>query len=171
MGQAGMPSSYDASMSAYGYGGGGAPSFSAAAVASGVPPLPIFQGWNQDPVPIPPYAAAHAASQYSGYPNNGHQNSQYYAPPAQHAYQQPQSTSRPYDEGELSDGEFENNGNHSNNGPIISTYESIQYRGNDGPNHVDMAQRSAYPGGREQDPQTSYNSCKFPYTLKILVSP
>lgn len=159
MGQAGMPSSYDASMSAYGYGDA-AQAYSSSAAASGVPPLPIFQGWNQDPIPLP-YAPAQAVPQYSGYSNGGHQNSQYYAPPTQHAYQQPQSNSRPYDEGELSDGEFESNGNHLNNDRTTSAYGLNQYGRNEGQNYVDAAQRSVYPGSRAQNPQPSYISCRF----------
>jgi hypothetical protein len=157
MGQAGMPSSYDASMSTYGYNGATS-SFSASAIASGVPPLPIYQGWNQDPDSLPPYAPAHTAPQYGGYSNGVHQNPQYYAP-TQPTYQQNQPASRPYDEGELSEGEFEG---------ATPAYGTNQYRANDGKGYVDTAQRSGYSGAHDQNFQPSYHSCKLQYPLLVL---
>jgi len=159
MGQAGMPSSYDASMSTYGYNGA-TPSFSASAVASGVPPLPIYQGWNQDPVPAPPYAPTHTTQQYGGYSNGVHQNPQYYAP-TQPTYQQNQPASRPYDEGELSEGEFEG---------ATPAYGTNQYRANDGKGHVDTAQGSGYSGIHEQNPHPSYHLCELHHPLLVLRS-
>lgn len=161
MSQAGMPSSYDASLGTYGYNGP-APSFSASALASGVPPLPIFQGWNQDPTPLPPYAPAHTQQHYAGYSNGAHQNPQYYAP-TQTPYQQPQAqqpASRPYDEGELSEGEFDGNAGASNNGQGRSTYTANQYRGNDNRGYVDTTQRTSYSGAQDQNSHPSYHSCK-----------
>ena len=150
MDQAGMPSSYDASgMSTYGYNGA-TPSFSASAIASGVPPLPIYQGWNQDPVPLPPYAPANPTPQYGGYTNGVHQNPQYYPPP-QPTYQHNQPASRPYDEGELSEGEFEG---------AAPSYGTNQYRPNDGKGHVKTTQRSSYPIAHDQN-QSPIHFCKL----------
>ncbi|TVY33828.1 hypothetical protein LSUB1_G007417 [Lachnellula subtilissima] len=156
MDQAGMPSSYDASgMPTYGYNG--ATPFSASAIASGVPPLPIYQGWNQDPVPLPPYAPANPTPQYGGYSNGVHQNPQYYPPP-QPTYQHNQPTSRPYDEGELSEGEFEG---------AAPSYGTNQYRPNDGKSHVKIAQRSGYPVAHDQNPQSPIHfSNKYNYPAR-----
>ncbi|TVY73282.1 hypothetical protein LSUE1_G007927 [Lachnellula suecica] len=158
MGQAGMPSSYDASMSTHGYNGA-TPSFSASAIASGVPPLPIYQGWNSDPVPLPPYAPAQPVPQFSGYSNGPTQNSQYYSAPTQAPYQQSPQNSRPYDEGELSEGEFDGSTGpaSANNGRAQSAYGAKQSRAHEGTNYVDNAQRSGYFGAQDHNSQPSYH--------------
>jgi len=94
-------SSYDASMSAYAYNRS-IPTFSAAAVASGVPPLPIYQGWNQDAMPLPPYTAPHNPSQYTGYGGSSQSNAQYYQPAGQQNYHQNTGIAKPLEQTDLS---------------------------------------------------------------------
>lgn len=160
--QGNMSSSYDAS--GYGYNGPPAPVpaplFSASTLASGVPPLPIYQGWNQDSMPLPPFNPSDN-QQYMGYADtnaqNAHHNSQYYVgQPSQSSYQpnrQPmQQASQLYDEGEVSESEFRANSHQMNNhaGP----HGANQYDRNDygeptstyNGNAAQAAQRAYQPG-------------------------
>ncbi|KAH8646374.1 hypothetical protein BGZ60DRAFT_570702 [Tricladium varicosporioides] len=152
MAQGNMPASYDAPMSSYGYNGP-TPSFSATAIASGVPPLPIYQGWNQDAVPMPLYQPANGPA-YNPYPENTHPNPPYYTPSNQHAYQQNTLITKPFDEGEVSEGEFE---------PAAASipptsYASDQYRPNDRGEYSESSRRTiSYTGAPSQVPQQQYN--------------
>ena len=139
-----MASNYDTSMSAYGYNGA-IPGFSAAAVASGVPPLPIFQGWNQDSIPLPPYTSPQNAPQYAEYSDGSHHNAQYFPPVEPQHYQHSTQAAKPFDNGELSEGEFEDNSFPGNTAPV--SYGINQYQGNGG--YVDTAHRAVY--SRSQD--------------------
>ena len=145
-GQTHMAANYDA----YGYNRA-VPAFSAAAVASGIPPLPIYQGWNQDPIPLPPYTAPQSATQYTGYKDNSHQNSQYYPAVNQTNYQQNTQAGRHFEQGELSEGEFEDGAAVTNTPPI--GYGASHYRGNDGTGYVDTAQRAVYSRNNDYHPQ------------------
>jgi hypothetical protein len=142
-----MASNYDTSMSAYGYNGS-IPSFSATAVASGVPPLPIFQGWNQDSIPLPPYISPQNAPQYAEYNDNSHHNTQYFPPVEPQLYQQNTQAARPFDNGELSEGEFEDSNVPGNTAPV--SYGMNQYQGNGG--YVDTAHRAVYSKSQEFSP-------------------
>lgn len=154
IGHGNMSSSYDASMSGFGYNGP-APSFSASAIATGVPPLPIYQGWNQDSIPLPPYSA-HNSQQYSGYSDtnaqNNHHNSQYYI--SQPSYQPPPQVSQPYDEGEVSEGEFKGNSRQMNNS--TATHGANQYSVNERTNYGE--QHGIYTVPTTQAPQRPYHS-------------
>jgi hypothetical protein len=148
-----MASNYDTSMNAYGYNRT-VPAFSAAAVASGVPPLPIYQGWNQDAVPLPPYTLPQNGGQYNGYTNNVQsQQQQYYPPPAQPSYQQHPQQPKPFEQ-DLDEGEFDDSAVAAN-APSIG-YGATQYRGNDGTGYVDTAQRAVYSRPQEYSPQQSH---------------
>jgi hypothetical protein len=104
-----MGGNYDASMAAYSYNRS-IPGFSAAAVASGVPPLPIYQGWNQDAVPLPPYTAPSNHSQYSGYGGVPQTSAQYYQPVGKQNYHQNTASAKSFEQADLSEGEFEDVG-------------------------------------------------------------
>jgi hypothetical protein len=148
-----MGTNYDASMAAYAYNRA-IPNFSAAAVASGVPPLPIYQGWNQDPVPLPPYSAPHHPSQYTGYGGAPQVNSQFYQPMGHQNYPQNTGAGKPFEQTDLSEGEFEDAGASINTPPI--GYGSNQYRGNDGTGYMDTAQRAVYSRPQDYSPQSGY---------------
>ena len=143
-------SNYDTSMSAYGYNNS-MPGFSAGALASGPAPLPIFQGWNQDAIPLPSYTVPHNNMQHTGYVHNNYQNPQSYpVHPSPPTYQQNSQHVKPHDEGELSEGEFEDAYAAQNTAPHAATdYRSNYYRGNDGTGYMDTAHRAVYP--RNQD--------------------
>lgn len=148
-----MGANYDASMAAYSYNRA-IPGFSASAVASGVPPLPIYQGWNQDTVPLPPYTAPHNSSQYAGYGGASQANSQYYQPMGQQSYHQNTGVAKPFEQTDLSEGEFEDIGASTNTPPV--GYTSNNYRGNDGTGYMDTAQRAVYSRAQDYSPQSSY---------------
>ncbi|EKD14354.1 hypothetical protein MBM_07584 [Drepanopeziza brunnea f. sp. 'multigermtubi' MB_m1] len=165
-GQPQMAPHYDAAMAAYGYNRA-APSFSASAIASGVPPLPIFQGWNQDSMPLPPYTTpqaqtqAQAPTQYTGYNNtafnsNAQQNTQYYAPTAQPSYQQQAPEVRPYEQGEQREGGFDDEITRATHTPSAG-YGAPQYLENGGNSsggtgYTDSAQRAVYSKPRDYTP-------------------
>ncbi|KAG9229273.1 hypothetical protein BJ875DRAFT_203259 [Amylocarpus encephaloides] len=163
MGHGNMSSSYDASVPSYGYHGP-APSFSASAIASGVPPLPIFQGWNQDAMPLPPYNA-HNGQQYANYSDQNiqgaHQNSQYYAPPNQPSYQSNAQVPRPYDEGEVSEGEFEGNIHSMNQ----ASYRGNQYSATSRTPYIEPAHQPTYNTPQAQNLQRPYQLAKNPNYL------
>ncbi len=146
-----MGANYDASMAAYAYNRG-IPTFSAAAVASGVPPLPIYQGWN-DAIPLPTYTAPHNSSQYNGYGSGSQANAQYYQPMGQSNYHQSTGV-KTFEQTDLSEGEFEDNGASTNTPP--AGYGSNNYQGNYGTGYMDTAQRAVYSQAQDYSPQSSY---------------
>jgi hypothetical protein len=149
-----MGANYDTSMGAYSYNRA-IPGFSAAAVASGVPPLPIYQGWNQDAMPLPPYTAPHNPSPYpTGYGGAPQVNPQYYQPMAQQTYTPNTAVVKPYEQTDLSDGEFEDVGASANTPPI--GYGSNNYHGSDGTGYMDSAQRAVYSRAQDYSPQSGY---------------
>lgn len=133
-----MNSHYGNLMSAYGYNN----AIPASAVASGVPPLPIFQGWNQDPVPLPPYTTQQNGANYGGYTNNAH--TQYYTPPSQPPYQTSGPITNSYHQGGLDEGEFEDN-----------TGGYGAYQGSGGTNYNEPAQHVVQPKVRDFHVQQS----------------
>jgi len=138
-----MASNYN--MAAYGYNRA-IPTFSAATVASGVPPLPIYQGWNQDAIPLPPYTLPHNAAQYTGYSSDSQNHSQHYHSASHQSYPQNAPAAKPFEPGDLSEGEFE-----ANTPPI--GYGATQFRGNDGTGYMDTAQRAVYSRTQNYSPQ------------------
>jgi hypothetical protein len=150
---------YDASMNVYGYNRT-VPAFSAAAVASGVPPLPIFTGWST--APLPSYNVSQNGGQYNGYASQA--PPQQYYPPAQPSYQPHPHQAKPF-ETELSEGEFEDNGATIRNSAV--GYSTSQHRGNDGTGYVDTAQRALYSRTQDYTSQQSYprKSCGFRYRV------
>ncbi|RDL41503.1 uncharacterized protein BP5553_01482 [Venustampulla echinocandica] len=144
-----LASNYDA----YGYNNA-VPAFNPTPMGSAVPPVPIYQGWNQDPAPLAPYNP-HSGPQYPGYPDNAHHNSPYYPQP-QAVYQPPPHAARHYDEGEVSEGEFEVNAGRMNNAP--AAYGASQFRSNDSPAYVEPSQRPSYPRPQAQATQQPYRA-------------
>ncbi|KAH7390304.1 hypothetical protein BKA64DRAFT_678928 [Cadophora sp. MPI-SDFR-AT-0126] len=157
-----VASHYDTSMSAYAYNRT-IPSFSASAVAAGVPPLPIFQGWNQDSVPLPPYTTPNNGNQYPGYTNIAQQPAPYYQAPSQPSYQPQISGNKSFDQGDLDEGEYED---HSNATHTPATgYNATQLRENSGTGYTDSAQRAVYSKAKEYSPQQSaYPANNFNYS-------
>jgi hypothetical protein len=155
----GMSSSYDVSNPMYGYNGPA--SFSASAIASGVPPLPIFQGWNQNQAPLPVYNA-HAGQQYMNYSDQNAQhsqhNSQYYVPPNLPVYQPVSQPLPVYDEGEVSESEFDSRRRQLDN-PTTS-FGGIQYPAKDRTAYTDPAQQAMYSAPSEHIQQRPYVTCK-----------
>ncbi len=153
--QGNIAPNYNSNAAVYGYNTT-IPSFSASALASGVPPLPIFQGWNQDSIPLPPYTTQQPATQYNTFAN-AQQNPQYYQPVSQPSYQQNV-------QGELSEGEFED-GAHATNTPPVG-YGSVQYSAHDAAGYNDTAQRALYSKTRDYAPQpSSYSGMLTAYTF------
>lgn len=147
-----MAQNYDTSMSAYAYNNA-LPSFSAAAVASGVPPLPLFQGWNQDTVPLPPFNQQQNAIQYPPPNNNSQFGSQYYPSYSHPSYPSNAQTPKRYEQGELSEGEFEDNGQATITPPVgygVSHYTNVAA------NYGDSSTSAGYSGAREPNTQQSY---------------
>ncbi|KAH7311928.1 hypothetical protein BKA65DRAFT_517832 [Rhexocercosporidium sp. MPI-PUGE-AT-0058] len=157
-----MASHYDTSMSAYGYNRS-IPSFSASAVAAGVPPLPIFTGWNQESVPLPSYTTPTNGTQYPGYTNSAQHSTPYYQTPSQPAYQQQVPGIKPYDQGDLDEGEFEENANATQT--PSNGYGASQLRENGGTGYVDTAQRAVHSKARDYSPQqASYPTYNYNYS-------
>lgn len=150
-----MAANYDASMAAYSYNRA-VPTFSAAAVASGVPPLPIYQGWNQDSIPLPSYTAPHNPPQYASYGSASQASPQYYQHQAmnQQSYHQNTGVAKPLEQTDLSEGEFEDAGASTNTPPI--GYGSNHYCANDGTGYMDTAQRAVYSRAQDYSPQSGY---------------
>ena len=148
-----MGANYDASMAAYSYNRG-IPGFSAAAVASGVPPLPIYQGWNQDAMPLPPYTAPPNPSPYPSYSGTSQVNTQYYQPMGQPSYPPNNAVAKPFEQTDLSEGEFEDVGASISTPPI--GYGSNHYHGSDGTGYMDSAQRAVYSRAQDYSPQSGY---------------
>ncbi|KAE9365161.1 hypothetical protein N431DRAFT_430676 [Stipitochalara longipes BDJ] len=150
-----MGANYDTSVAAYSYNRA-IPGFSAAAVASGVPPLPIYQGWNQDSMPLPPYTAPHNPSQYTGYGGTPQVNPQYYQPIGQQTYAPNAAVAKPFEQTDLSEGEFEDVGASINTPPI--GYGSNHYHGSDGTGYMDSAQRAVYSRAQDYSPQSAHQA-------------
>jgi hypothetical protein len=148
-----MASNYDTSMSSYVYNRP-LPPFSAAAIASGVPPLPPFNGWNQDPIPLPPFIPPQNPIQYPPLNNNPQFGSQFYPSYGQPSYHANVQTAKPYEQGELSEGEFEDNGLATNTPPVA--YGASHYT--NGTNYGDSSTSAGYSGARELNTQQSYPS-------------
>lgn len=140
-GQAHFTANYDA----YGYNRA-MPTFSAPALASGVPPLPIFQGWNQDSIPLPPYTTV--AAPYNGYTDTP----QYYAPVSQAPYQQPVQDP-PFDQRELSEGEFDDGAVATNTPP--KSYVAAQYEDSNTMGQKVNSHHVVNAGEDEYEPQHS----------------
>jgi hypothetical protein len=154
-----MSSNYDPSIPAYGYNNS-IPSFSATSLAPAAPPAPIYQGWSQDAISLPSYSTPHNNMQYTGYDGNPYQTQQSYPPPQPQTYHQNTQQAAPYDEGELSEGEFDAYGG-QHTGTAAPDYGSNYYQGNDGTGYMSTAHRAVYPSGQDYNHQ--YSSGKSPF--------
>ncbi|KAG0650115.1 RNA elimination defective 1 [Hyphodiscus hymeniophilus] len=144
--------------SAYAYNNS-IPGFSAASLAPAPPPLPIYQGWNQDGAPLPSYTNPQSNTPYVGY---GYQAPQSYVPPQPQTYQQPTQHLAHYDEGELSEGEFDSYGGQNNGAATSADYGSSYYQGNDA-GYMNTAHRAVYSNGQDYSnqhyaPGSDYNN-------------
>ncbi|PBP22610.1 hypothetical protein BUE80_DR006443 [Diplocarpon rosae] len=141
---------YDTSATAFGYNRS-VPSFSASAVASGVPPLPIFQGWNQESIPLPTY---------TGYENNI--KPQYFHQLNRPSFQQHASDVN-NSHGKMSEGEFDDN-------PVAAQtstgYGATQYRGNSRTGYSDTAQRAVYSKPEDHGSHKPSYSDSFNYNIR-----
>lgn len=146
-----LASNYDTSVSAYGYNSS-IPGFTAA-VAPAAPLLPIYQGWNQDAIPLPTYSTPHSNMQYTGYGGNTYQSSQSYSAPPQQTYHSSTQHAAPYDEGELSEGEFDVYRGQNTGAAASASYGSSYYHGNDGSGYMNSAHRAVFPGGQDYNSQ------------------
>ena len=144
-----MAFNYDTSLSAYGYNNS-LPGFSAGPLASAAPPpQPIYQGWNQDAAPLPSYSTPHSNMQYSGYSGNSYQLQLPYPPPLPQTYHQNAQHPAPYDEGELSEGEFDAYRGQHTGGTATAGYGSNYYQGNDGTSYMNPANHAVYPASQD----------------------
>jgi hypothetical protein len=146
---------YDTPMSAYGYNQQPLPAFGAASMPSGVPPLPIFQGWNQDPTPLPTYTNPQNSMPYSSYPGTSYSSAPQYPPAEQQSYAQNLQYSNLDDEGEPSGGEYDDT--YAPTNPALVGYGSTQYPGPGGAGYMGTAQRAVYSRAQPHVPllQTS----------------
>jgi hypothetical protein len=147
-----MTSNYDASMSAYGYNNS-IPGFNAGSLASAAPALPIYQGWNQDAIPLPSYSTPQNNMQYTGYGGNSYQTPHSYSAPQPQSFHQTTQHPAPYDEGELSEGEFDAYAGQNTGGATSASYGSGYYHGNDGTGYMNTAQRAVYPSSQDYNNQ------------------
>jgi hypothetical protein len=131
---------YDTSVSAYGYNNS-VPPFNPTAFTAGAPSLP-FQVWNQDNTHLPHYNPPQSNAQYIGYDNSTLQMPYY---PAQQPYQHSSQAQKPYDEGEVSEGDFDDAYGPQNPAPPpVGDSGANYYAGNDGSGYMDTAQRAVY---------------------------
>ncbi|THV45715.1 hypothetical protein BGAL_0458g00060 [Botrytis galanthina] len=158
-GQHAMAQGYDNTM-AYGYNQQQLPSYSAPAMQNNIPPVPVFQGWNQENSSMPQYNAApqgmHSYARYNH--QNYAQNSQYYAPVAapQPAYHSQTPAYGNVENREMSEGEYDDTSAHMHSAApnaSIGALGSSHYRGNDGTGYLDTAHRAVYPTGQDPTPQ------------------
>ena len=150
---------YSQNMGAYGYNTA-IPGFNTAAVASTPTPLPIYQGWNQDTVPLPAYNPPQ-----NSIPNNGYSAPAYknyvppYPPVPQPTYQQNTQPAKAYDELDMNGGSY-NNGYAATAAPQQQTQynsKTSTFSSNDGNGYTDSAHRAVYAGNQDVvPPQASH---------------
>lgn len=146
---------YGQAMSAFDYNQS-IPGFSASTVASGVPPLPIFQNWNQEnyqiPQPTPQYPSQQNSVAYQGYNNTPPVQNQYYPPNPAVQSQRPfhvQPTASTVVNRDSSEGEFDEQTGHGYGPPGRNTNH---YRGNDGNGFIDTAHRAVFAKSQDASP-------------------
>lgn len=84
-----------------------APGFNSTVGAPAISPMPIFQGWNQDSLPLPPFTTAPQQSSYSAY-NGAYQQTQYGVPANQNSWSQPPANNaKAVEQSDLSEGEYD----------------------------------------------------------------
>ncbi|TEY71640.1 hypothetical protein BOTCAL_0089g00190 [Botryotinia calthae] len=157
-GQHTMAQGYDNTM-AYGYNQQ-LPNYSAPAMQNNIPPVPVFQGWNQESSSMPQYnAAPQGMHSYAGYNHQSYaQNSQYYAPVAapQPTYHSQTPAYGNIENREMSEGEYDDTSAHMHAAApnaSIGAPGSSHYRGNGGNGYLDTAHRAVYPTGQDPAPQ------------------
>ncbi|TGO37749.1 hypothetical protein BHYA_0090g00390 [Botrytis hyacinthi] len=158
-GQHAMNQGYDNTM-AYGYNQQQLPNYSAPAMQNNIPPVPVFQGWNQENSSMPQYnAAPQGMHSYAGYNHQNYaQNSQYYAPVAapQPAYHSQTPAYGNVENREMSEGEYDDTSVHMHSAApnaSIAAPGSNHYRGNSGTGYLGTAHRAVYPTGQDPAPQ------------------
>jgi hypothetical protein len=159
--------SYNSNMAGYGYNAA-IPGFNATAALAHVPtPLPIYQGWNQDPNPLPTYNAPQNSVSQNGYatPSYNTYTQQYSAVPSQPYQQnaQPQPA-KSYDEGEVNEGNYDGGYATQNSAPLHYGAKSAAFPANDGNGFTDTAHRAVY--SRSQDPPQNSRPGK-PFLLQV----
>ncbi|TGO89653.1 hypothetical protein BPOR_0099g00080 [Botrytis porri] len=154
-----MTQGYDNTM-AYGYNQQQLPNYSAPAMQNNIPPVPVFQGWNQENSSMPQYnAAPQGMHSYAGYNHQNYaQNSQYYAPVAapQPTYHSQTPAYGNVKNREMSEGEYDDTSAHMHAAApnaSIGAPGSSHYRGIDGNGYLDTAHRAVYPTGQDPAPQ------------------
>lgn len=154
-----MTQGYDNTM-AYGYNQQQLPNYSAPAMQNNIPPVPVFQGWNQENSSMPQYnAAPQGMHSYAGYNHQNYaQNSQYYAPVAapQPTYHSQTPAYGNIENREMSEGEYDDTSAHMHAAApnaSIGAPGSSHYRGNDGNSYLDTTHRVVYPTGQDPVPQ------------------
>lgn len=145
---------------AYGYNQQQLPNYSAPAMQNNIPPVPVFQGWNQENSSMPQYnAAPQGMHSYAGYNHQNYaQNSQYYAPVAapQPTYHSQTPAYGNIENREMSEGEYDDTSAHMHAAApnaSIGAPGSSHYRGNDGNSYLDTTHRAVYPTGQDPVPQ------------------
>lgn len=99
--------------------------------------------------------------QYTGYGGNPYQTQQSYPAPQPQTYHQNTQHVTPYDEGELSEGEFDAYGGQHSGGTAAADYGSNYYQGNDGTGFMNTAHRAVYPNQDYSNQQYSSGTCFF----------
>lgn len=158
--QPSMNQAYDNTMAAYGYNQH--IPYSAPTVQTNLPPMPSFQGWNQDNPALSHYSAHPQSMQSYGAYNqqNYNQNSQYYAPvgvpSAQPTYQSQAPAYGNAGDREMSEGEYDDGSAHITHPPataLVGASGSNNYHGNDGNGFLDTAHRAVYSQSQNNSPQ------------------
>ena len=143
-----MGSNFNASAYAY---NNAIPGFSAGPAVAAPPPLPDYHGWNQEAATQSSYSVPQSNASYAGYAANSYQapHQQPYAAPQPQTYHQNSQPVAHYDEGELSEGEFDAYGGRHDGGPASAQYGSNYFQGNDGSGYANTANRAVYPNSQD----------------------
>lgn len=144
-------------MNQYAYNGA-VPGFNPPALQAAPTSLPIYQGWNQDSVPLPTYTAPQNPIQHNGYvaPPYNNNYSQPYPQNTHNTYQQiiqPQPTKQ-YNEVETGKGNFDDGYGGQSNIPVHYGPKPIQYALNDGNGFTDTAHRAVYARNQDSVPKS-----------------
>ena len=174
-GQHSMAQGYDNTM-AYGYNQQ-VPNYSAPALQSNIPQVPVFQGWNQDNAAMPPYnSAPQSMHSYAGYNHQNYaQNSQYYAPVAapQPTYHSQTPAYGNAGDREMSEGEYDDTSAHMHVAPAgasVGATGTNHYRGDAGNGYLDTAHLAVHSASQDpnsQQPPTLRSGKRFPNPLAV----
>ncbi|RDW62296.1 hypothetical protein BP6252_11729 [Coleophoma cylindrospora] len=121
---------------------------------------PIYQGWNQEPMPSAPYTPQQPNLQNPSYGPSYYGQQNYQLPPQ--AQQQYSQYPAPGEDGELSEGEFEPRAAHT--GPLPSAYDQAPTWNSDRTGFVDTAHRAVFPRNQERStPQSARSGNAYNY--------